>query len=410
MSYFKGGGMKSLQEQVLVTIRGKDTPGITSRLTKVISEGKGVRLLDIEQTVVHEKLLLSILLGFPKGDQSKSSVLKEMLFAAKDLGVNLDFEVFDSSIDNGIDVFQYVITCLSENIGAREISTIATELSKQGINIDKIDRLSHGNIRCIEMLAHSTKSKNPKTMSKRLLPLSSKIGVDIAIQRYGLTRQSKRLVVLDMDSTLIQNEVVDELAKECGKWRKISMMTQRVLSGNGSYDTNLKARIKLLKGVKSDALSKVYKRIKLTPGAKSFIHILNELGYKTAIISSGFSFFTDRLKDKLGFDYAFSNKLEIKKGVLTGRLIGDFVDGKKKAALLAQIARKEGINLSQAIAIGDGVNDLDMLSKAGLGIAFQAKPIVKEKAAYSISRHKGLDSILFLLGIPEREVLKLKRK
>jgi len=158
MSYFKGGGMKSLQEQVLVTIRGKDTPGITSRLTKVISEGKGVRLLDIEQTVVHEKLLLSILLGFPKGDQSKSSVLKEMLFAAKDLGVNLDFEVFDSSIDNGIDVFQYVITCLSENIGAREISTIATELSKQGINIDKIDRLSHGNIRCIEMLAHSTKS------------------------------------------------------------------------------------------------------------------------------------------------------------------------------------------------------------------------------------------------------------
>jgi len=401
--------MNSNGERILVVIRGKDVPGITSKLTKVISKSNGVRIVDIEQTVVHGKLLLSILLAFNKGGESKSSVLKELLFAAKTLDVHLDFELFEGELDKGIDDHQYVITCLSEEIGAYEISKISTELAGQGVNIDKISRLSHGNIRCLEMLAHSVKARNPKKLSERLLPLSNSIGVDIAIQRYDLSRQAKRLVVIDMDSTLIQNEVIDEMARVSGKYKQVSKITKDVTEGKISYTQGLKKRVKLLAGLEVSTLDKVYKKVKLAHGAENFISVLKRLGFKTAIISGGFTFFTDRLKKSLKFDYAFANTLCTKSGKLTGEIEKPIVNGSEKLKLLKKIARSEGVPLDQTIAIGDGANDIDMLSKAGLGIAFQAKPIVKEKASYSISRHKGLDSILFLLGIPEREVLRLNK-
>lgn len=397
-----------MSDTVLVTIRGKDSPGITSRLTQVMAEGRGVKILDIEQTVVHGKLILSILLGFDGNARSKSPILKELLFAAKELNVHLDFEAFEGDGAEDEDVFEYVITCLGDEIGAWELSSISAELAKQGINIDKIARLSHGNIRCIEMIAHAAKAMNPKRLSTRLLPLSSEIGVDLAIQKYGLLRQAKRLVVIDMDSTFIRNEVIDEMAKRCGKWRQVSKITEAVISGGLSYKAGLKKRINLLTGLRAEHLNEVYKTLTFTEGAESFMKILKKLGFKTAIISGGFSYFTDRLKTKLGFDYAFANELEVAKGKITGRLIGKIVDGKRKAEIMKEIARKEKIGLGQVIAIGDGANDIEMLSGAGLGVAFQAKPVVKEKAAYSITKHKGLDSILYLLGIPEKEVLKLK--
>ena len=394
---------------VLVTVRGKDAPGITSRLTGVISTGKGVRILDIEQTVVHGKLLLSILLGFQKNGLSKSPILKELLFAAKELGVGLDFEAFEEKVKEEKDLFEYVITCFGEEVGATELSRISTELARFGINIDKIARLSHRNIRCIEMIAHAGRSKNPKRLSRGLLPLSNEIGVDIAIQRFDLMRQAKRLVVIDMDSTLIQNEVIDELARVAGKYQKVASITKRAAQGKISYRKALLDRVRLLKGVKESALPSVYKRIDFTDGAESFIRVLKKLGYTTAIISGGFTYFTNRLKKELGLDYAFANDLEVKNGLLTGRLTGDVVDGAKKAEILRRIARLEKVTLDQTIAIGDGANDIEMISKAGLGVAFQAKPMVKEQTHYSISRHKGLDSILYLLGIPEKEVLKLNR-
>lgn len=399
--------MKS-SDTILITIRGKDVPGITSKLTGVIAGGKGAKILDIEQTVVHGKLLLSILLGFDKGAKTRSSVLKELLFAAKELGVNLDFEAFNGKPGKEEDIYEYVITCLGEEIGAWELSRISSDLARHGINIDKIARLSHGNIRCVEMIAHTARAKNPKKISRSLLPLSTEIGVDIAIQKYGLMRQAKRLVVIDMDSTLIQNEVIDELAglKGCGK--KVAAITQRAMEGDISYSRALVERVRLLAGVREKSLKNVYKKLKMTPGAESFIKVLKKLGYKTAIISGGFSYFTDKLKEKLGFDYAFANELEIKNGVVTGRIIGRIIDGKQKAALLETIAMSEKITIDQVVAIGDGANDIEMLSKAGLGVAFRAKPVVREKSAYSISRHKGLDSILYLLGIPEKQVLKLK--
>lgn len=394
-------------DTILVTVRGKDAPGITSRLTGVISEGKGARILDIEQTVVHGKLLLSILLGFEGGAEVKSPVLKELLFAAKGLGVNLDFEAFEGKVAPARDIFEYVITCLGEEVGAREMSRISTELARHGINIDKIARLSHGNIRCIEMIAHAARARNPKRLSRDLLPLSSEIGVDIAIQKYGLLRQAKRLVVIDMDSTLIRNEVIDELGKRCGKGKKVSQITRRVTEGKLPYAHGLRERVSLLAGLKEEALGDVYRKLTFTDGAESFMKILKRLGYKTAIISGGFTYFTDRLKKSLGFDYAYANELEIRDGRITGRIIGRIVDGDRKADLLKKITRDEGVNLDQTIAIGDGANDIAMLSKAGLGIAFRAKPMVRVKTPYSISRHKGLDSILYLLGIPEKEVLKL---
>lgn len=401
--------MKVKHDVILITVRGPDAPGITSKLTEVISEGKGVKILDIEQTVVHGKLLLSILLGFSRGSKTATPILKELLLAAKELGVGLDFEAFENSMKEKEDVFEYVITCLGEEIGAYQLSSISTELASYGINIDKIARLSHGNIRCIELVAHASKPIDIKKVSRALLPLSNQIGVDLAIQKYGLLRQSKRLVVMDMDSTLIQSEVIDELAKKMKRGKKVAGITKKVLNGKMSFAGGLRQRVELLRGMKETVLKNVYDQIRLTEGAESFMHILKKLGYKTALISGGFTYFTDRLKGRFGFDYAYANDLEIKNGVITGELKGRLVDTKAKAYIMDEIAKKEGVGLEQTIAIGDGANDIAMLSKAGLGIAFRAKPIVIKKTNYAITKHKGLDSILFLLGIPEKEVLKLKK-
>jgi phosphoserine phosphatase len=402
--------MKKRHEVILITVRGPDAPGITSRLTKVISEGKGIRLLDIEQTVVHGKLLLSILLGFTKGSKVASPVLKDMLIVAKELGVNLDFEVFENNVAPTEDLFEYVITCLGEEIGAYQLSRLSTELASHGINIDKIAKLSHGNIRCIEMITHASKPIDTKRVSRCLLPLANKIGVDIAIQKYGLLRQSKRLVVLDMDSTLIQSEVIDELAKKSGNGKKVVAITNKVLNDKMSFAKGLRERVHLLAGLEEKVLDSVYKKIKLTDGAEKFMNILKKLGYKTALISGGFTYYTNKLKGRFGFDYAYANELEIKDVALTGKLRGRIIDTKAKADIVEEIAKKEGVGLDQTIAIGDGANDLGMLSKAGLGIAFRAKPVVVKNASYSISKHKGLDSILFLLGIHEKEVLRWRKK
>lgn len=401
---------KKPNEILLVTAQGKDTPGITAKLTDVIANDEKAKILDIEQTVVHKKLILSILVGFPGKNGDKTPLLKNLLFAASKLKIQLNFEVFEPEFFGEEESqHQYVITCLGEEIGALALSQITKALAKRGFNIDKIGKLTLKNISAIELTAHARKKLDAKKLTQELLGLSTYIGVDIAIQPLDLLRRTKRLVVMDMDSTLIQNEVIDEMARQRGIFHKVAKITEAAMNGKLNFYQSLQKRLFLLRGMTESELNLVYKKLKLTPGADKLLKVLNRMGYKVGLISGGFTYFTDRLQKRLGFNFVFANELEWKNGKITGKIKGQIVDANRKAAILETIARAEGISLDQTIAIGDGANDIKMLTKAGLGIAFNAKPAVKEKTHYSISRHRRIDSILYLLGISEKEIQNLSR-
>jgi phosphoserine phosphatase len=399
---------KTKTEVILVTIRGPDRPGITARMTGLIAEDTGATLLDIEQSIVHKKLFLSLLLLFKRGAPSGRNLLKELLFAAKDLKMELAFEVFDSKLlGDTTPLHQYAITCVGPQIGAYPLHRIAQALARKGMNIDKIGKLTTNSLSSVEIVAQSPRQLDPKQVSKDLLHLSTELGVDIAIQRYDLLRRAKRMIVFDMDSTLIAHEVIDELAREAGVAKKVSTITHRAMNGELDFAESLKARVRCLKGLPESALEKVYRRLKLTQGAERLLTVLRHLGFKTAVVSGGFTYFTDRLKERLWLDYAFANQLEIHNGKLTGNVVGEIIDAHRKAFILQTLAQGEGISLDQVIAIGDGANDLPMLSKAGLGIAFHAKELVRRKASYAIHQ-AGLDAVLYLLGISEKELRHLK--
>lgn len=387
---------------VLITAKGEDSPGITAALTGIIADA-GTEITDIEQVVIHNVLTLSILIDV-KGEEKKP-LLKDLLYKAKEMNIDLDFKLFNekNSFVSGPADHSYVITCLASSISSHAIAMITSGLFEKGLNIEKIAKLARGNLRCLEITASSASPKPVRELTAFFLRMSHETGVDIAVQKESIFRRSKRLVVMDMDSTLIQVEVIDELAAHAGVGEKVSKITERAMNGELDFKEALRERVALLKGLSMDALEKVYMSLPLTPGAENLIRVLKKLGYRTAVISGGFDYFTSRLKDALGLDYAFSNGLEIKDGILTGSVLGEIIDGNRKAQLLEEISAKESISLDQVIAIGDGANDLPMLGKAGLGIAFNAKKTVREAANYSISQ-KSLDSILYLLGIKESEM------
>lgn len=395
-------------EVVLVAVRGPDGPGITARLTGLIAAEPAVTLLDIEQSIVHKKLFLSLLLQFKHAAGSDNSLLKELLFAAKDMHLELSFEVFEHALlGEVVPSHQYAITCVGNQIGAYPLHRIAKALADRGMNIDKVGKLTMHSLSSIEIVAHSPKLLDPKKISQGLLQLSTELGVDIAIQRYDLLRRAKRLIVFDMDSTLIANEVIDELAKEAGAAKKVAAITKQAMNGKLDFTESLHARVKCLKGLDERAMERTYKRLRLNPGAERLLSVLRHLGFKTAVISGGFTYFTERLKVRLQLDYAFANQLEMRGGYLTGKVEGEIVDARRKALILETLAQGEGIALDQTIAVGDGANDLPMLSKAGLGVAFHAKEIVRKKASYAF-HHAELDAILYLLGISEKELRHFK--
>jgi phosphoserine phosphatase len=385
---------------VIVTVTGPDRPGITARLTGIIAQ-MGAGLVDIEQVVVRKHLSLGMLIAI----REDRGVLKELLFAAKELGMTLDFHAVEdvNASRPKAPAQRYVVTAIGKSLGAAEIHALSTTLAEFSANIAKISRLSHGELRSIEVHVDMPGGENPAPLKEALLRLGMSSAFDIALQREGIFRRSKRMVVMDMDSTLIPIEVIDELARAHGVAEQVAAVTEQAMAGEMDYDESLRRRLALLEGLDVGVLKRIASELPLTEGAEKLIRALKRLGYRTAVISGGFSVAAEQLKARLGIDYAYSNTLEIKGGRLTGRVLGAIVNAKRKAELLDTIAQSEGVLLDQVIAVGDGANDLLMLERAGLGIAFRAKPKLQAAADTSITAG-GLDSILFLLGLSADEV------
>lgn len=392
-------------ELLLLTFTGKDHPGIASRLTGLLAEA-GAALLDIEQVVVRGQLTLCLLVRLP----GSRSVLKELLFSAHELGVALEFRTVDEpGAAPAASPSRHVVTVVGRALGAAELHAVTDCLTRHGANVERIHRLSDAEPGSFELHVALPEDRSSDELRRALLELSMATSrFDVALQRESLYRRGKRLVVMDMDSTLIRIEVIDELARAHGVGEKVSRITERAMHGEMDYDESLRQRVALLEGLDARVLRELAANLPLTDGAETLIRVLRRLGYRTAIISGGFSVAAEALQARLGIDYAHSNLLEEKDGKLTGRTLGAIVNARRKAELLEDIARSEGILLDQVIAVGDGANDLLMLERAGLGIAFRAKPKLRQAADTSISAG-GLDTILHFLGLTARELREVER-
>lgn len=393
-----------LHRRILITVSGPDQPGITAALTGVIADG-GVEIADMEQVVVQGLLSLSIVLEFSGEETSQQPVLKELLFAAKELGLELDFKVLPADTQTPAPCRSRGVVSLIGNpvLQTRAVARVTRQLADNGFNIETIQRLNQGSLHCLEMVVSAEGGDPTHALQHTLAPVGREFSVDIAVQPDTLFRMMKRLVIFDLDSTLIQVEIIDELAEEAGIGEQVRAITAWAMNGEMPFQESLRRRVALLKGLEVDRLEAVYNTLQFTSGAERLIHTLKQLGYRTGIISGGFTYFTDRIRDRLALDYAFANELEIDRGKLTGRLVGPIIDGEAKAQLLEQVARDENVRLEQVIAIGDGANDLPMLARAGLGIAFNAKPQVRDAAEHALNQRR-LDTILFLLGITQEDI------
>jgi phosphoserine phosphatase len=388
-------------DRVLITVTGPDRTGVTSTLTGILSQ-QGATLHDIEQVVVQGQLTLCLLVGVPE----TRDVLKELLFAAKQLGMELDFKPVaeaEGAATSRADGRRYVITAIGPTLGASHLHALASALASEGANIERIGRLSENTLASVEIHALLPAERDSEALKRTLLAVATAAGFDVSLQRESLFRRSKRLIVLDMDSTLIRIEVIDELARAAGVGDQVARITERAMQGEMDYDESLRQRVGLLAGLDVGVLDRISADLPLTEGAETMVRVLKRLGYKIAVISGGFSRAAEALKRRLELDYAYSNNLEVQGGKLTGRVVGLIVNAQRKAELLETIAQAEGVLLDQVIAVGDGANDALMLERAGLGIAFHAKAKLRERADTSISG-AGLDAILYLLGISAREL------
>jgi len=407
-------GHSSRQEEVmLMSVFGLDRPGITSSITKILS-GYQVSILDIGQAVIHDHLNLGMLLKLPAHCE-RELLEKEIKAIVVDLDNRVKFEAIDSEhYEHWVHQQgkpRHIVSLLAREITAEHIASLTSIAASHGLNFDHITRLS-GRIP-LDSLPEQTKSSvefsargTPVSLSElraAFMELALHYDIDIAVQEDTIYRRNRRLVCFDMDSTLIEAEVIDELAIEAGVGDEVSAITEAAMEGDLDFNQSFSKRMALLEGLDEAVLKTVAQRLKLTEGTEKLFKILRHLGYKTAILSGGFDYFGRYLQECLGVDYVYANKLDIKKGLVTGKVVGPVVNGERKAELLRELAQKENISLEQVIAVGDGANDLPMLSIAGLGIAFRAKPLVKASAKQSISQ-LGLDAILYLMGLSDREM------
>tara|TARA_B110000967_G_scaffold209005_1_gene263256 strand:+ start:1584 stop:2804 length:1221 start_codon:yes stop_codon:yes gene_type:complete len=403
-----------VKEILLINVSGRDKPGVTSVVTAVLSRFD-VTVLDIGQAVIHDQLNLGILAAVPKSDDSEA-MIEDIQSNLVELDMQAQFlPISDDRYQEWVEQqgkSRYIVTLLARKINSEHLAAVTTVTSNFGLNIDKIVRLS-GRIKldeteklgraCVEFSVRG-EPEDALKLKNALLELSSKYDIDVAYQEDSIFRRNRRLVVFDMDSTLIDAEVIDELAIEAGVGEQVAAITEAAMQGEIDFKQSFTQRMALLKGLDVSVLQSVAERLRLNEGAEHLISTLKKLGYKTAIVSGGFTFFAEYLQQRLGVDYVYANQLDITDGLVTGQVSGDIIDGQRKAELLREIAEKEGLKLQQVIAVGDGANDLPMLGIAGLGIAFRAKPLVKASAEQSIS-NLGLDGILYLLGYSDKDTL-----
>ncbi|MBD5366693.1 MAG: phosphoserine phosphatase SerB [Bacteroides sp.] len=397
-------------ELILINISGEDHPGVTASLTGVLAKYDAT-ILDIGQADIHHNLSLGIL--FKTSGDVSGDIMKDLLFKAYELNVKIRFspvtlEDYQRWVDRQ-GKNRWIITILGRKLTARHIALASEEIARQGMNIDGIQRLT-GRMPLIETEQKHSKScvefsvrgtpNDYHELQRRFLQISAEEDFDISLQQDTIFRRSRRLICFDMDSTLIETEVIDELAMRAGVGDQVKAITERAMRGEIDFTESFRERVALLKGLDESVMKDIAENLPLTEGCERTMQVLKRVGYKIAILSGGFTYFGNYLKQKLGIDYVYANDLEIVDGKLTGRYLGEVVDGRRKAELLKLIAQVENVDIAQTIAVGDGANDLPMLATAGLGIAFHAKPKVKREAEQSLSTI-GLDGVLYFLGFKD---------
>ena len=398
------------EEQILIRITGQDRPGLTASVMGILAK-YGAQVLDIGQADIHATLSLGVLIRLD--EMHSGQVMKELLFKTTELGVNIGFSpITDEEYENWVNhqgKNRYILTMIGRSLSARQIEATTKIIAQQGLNIDSILRLSgrmsikepQRNVRASIEFSLRGNPADRATMQKELMNMSQEMAVDFSFQHDDMYRRMRRLICFDMDSTLIQTECIDELAKRAGVGDKVSEITARAMRGEIDFKESFKERVALLKGLDASVMKDIAEHMPITEGTDRLMSVLKTCGYKIAILSGGFTYFGEYLQKKFGVDYVYANELEIdENGKLTGNYLGDIVDGHRKAELLKLIAQVEKVNLAQTIAVGDGVNDLPMISEAGLGIAFHAKPRVVANAQQSINT-MGIDGILYFLGFKD---------